>query len=135
MPRKTISKKKKNYIKYHNDGSIWAKGTMIDGQPEGYWEWFRKEGARMRSGYFAMGKQVGEWTTYDKKGKIYKVTRMKLSAWRESQIRSGRYGSLSPRSTGVLHVAESRARCPCYEPMIAAVSPSTDGFVTVGFCR
>ena len=77
MPSKTISKRKKNYIKYHNDGSIWAKGTMIDGQPDGYWEWFRKEGSRMRSGYFEMGKQVGEWTTYDKKGKVYKVTRMK----------------------------------------------------------
>ena len=35
------------------------------------------EGTRMRSGYFEMGKQVGEWTTYDKRGKIYKVTRMK----------------------------------------------------------
>ena len=77
MPSKTTSKAKKNYIKYHNDGSIWAKGTMIDGQPDGYWEWFRKEGTRMRSGYFEMGKQVGEWTTYDKRGKIYKVTRMK----------------------------------------------------------
>ena len=77
MPSKTISKTKKNYMKYHNDGSIWAKGTKIDGQPDGYWEWFRKEGTRMRSGYFEMGKQVGEWTTYDKRGKIYKVTRMK----------------------------------------------------------
>jgi antitoxin component YwqK of YwqJK toxin-antitoxin module len=74
---KTTAKAKHNYIKYHNDGSIWARGTMVDGQPEGYWEWFRKTGARMRSGYFELGKQVGEWTTYDSKGKVYKVTRMK----------------------------------------------------------
>ena len=77
MPGKKLSKTKKNYIKYHNDGSIWAKGTMVAGKPEGYWEWFRKDGTRMRSGYFEKGKQIGEWTTYDKKGKVYKVTSMK----------------------------------------------------------
>lgn len=59
---------------YHKDGSVWAKGDMLDGIPDGYWEWFRKDGIKMRSGYFKGGKQVGEWTTYDKKGEIYKVT-------------------------------------------------------------
>jgi antitoxin component YwqK of YwqJK toxin-antitoxin module len=44
---------------------------------EGYWEWFRKDGSRMRTGHFAKGKQVGEWITYDKKGKPKKVTQMK----------------------------------------------------------
>ncbi|HJS54845.1 MAG TPA: DUF1801 domain-containing protein [Chitinophagaceae bacterium] len=68
----------KNYIKYHNDGSIWAKGKMSGDSPDGYWEWFRKGGgAIMRSGYFNKGKQTGEWTTYDKNGKVYKVTRIK----------------------------------------------------------
>ena len=77
--KKTTTNKtsKNNYIKYHNDGSIWAKGTMIDGKPYGYWEWFRKDGIIMRSGYLKNDKQVGEWTTYDKKGRVYKVTHMK----------------------------------------------------------
>ena len=66
--------KKEKYVKRHNDGSIWAKGTMINGIAEGYWEWFRKEGTKMRSGYFKNGKQTGKWTTYDRKGKLYKVT-------------------------------------------------------------
>lgn len=66
-----------NYIKYHNDGSIWAKGKVINNIPEGYWEWFRKGGTIMRSGYFSNGKPTGEWTTYDNKGKVYKVTVMK----------------------------------------------------------
>ena len=65
------------YVKYHNDGTIWAKGTLVDDQPDGYWEWYRKTGVIMRSGYFEKGKQVGEWTTYDNKGKVYKVTKMK----------------------------------------------------------
>ena len=64
----------KEYTKNHNDGSIWAKGQMVDGVMEGYWEWFRKDGTKMRSGNFKKGKQVGEWITYDQKGKVYKVT-------------------------------------------------------------
>ena len=77
MPTKTPSKAKGNYVTYHNDGSVWAKGNMVDGQPDGYWEWFRKGGTRMRSGHFENGKQTSEWITYDRAGKVYKVTRMK----------------------------------------------------------
>jgi antitoxin component YwqK of YwqJK toxin-antitoxin module len=44
----------------------------------GYWEWFRKDGTKMRSGYFENGKQVGAWTVYDAKGKVVKVTKMKF---------------------------------------------------------
>jgi antitoxin component YwqK of YwqJK toxin-antitoxin module len=68
------------YIQHHKDGSIWARGQTIDGVATGYWEWFRKDGVRMRSGYFEAGAQVGEWTTYDKKGDVYKVTTMKPKA-------------------------------------------------------
>jgi antitoxin component YwqK of YwqJK toxin-antitoxin module len=50
---------------------------MADGVPVGYWEWFRLDGTKMRSGYFEKGEPTGEWTTYDKKGQIYKVTLMK----------------------------------------------------------
>ena len=65
------------YKKYHADGSLWAKGTMANRKMEGYWEWFRKNGVKMRSGYFAKGKQTGKWTTYDKQGKVVKVTLIK----------------------------------------------------------
>lgn len=82
--KKLVAKKKNNpssgkanFIKYHNDGTIWAKGSMKNGLPDGYWEWFRRDGVIMRSGYFTKGKQAGEWTTYDKAGKVYKVTKMK----------------------------------------------------------
>jgi antitoxin component YwqK of YwqJK toxin-antitoxin module len=64
-------------IDRHRDGSIKAKGCTIDGVLTGYWEWFRKDGTKMRSGYFENGKQTGEWTTYDARGKVVKVTRMK----------------------------------------------------------
>ena len=67
----------KKHIQYHKDGSIWAAGQTINGVFAGYFEWFRKDGTRMRSGRFKDGQQIGEWTTYDKNGDVYKVTTMK----------------------------------------------------------
>ena len=68
------------YTEYHKDGSVWAKGQKVDGVPVGFWEWFRVDGTRMRSGTFDAAEQVGEWTTYDRAGQVYKVTRMKPKA-------------------------------------------------------
>jgi antitoxin component YwqK of YwqJK toxin-antitoxin module len=68
---------RKRETHHHKDGSVRAKGWLRDGQLDGHWEWFRKDGTKMRSGDFDMGRQVGEWTTYDAKGEVYKVTRMK----------------------------------------------------------
>lgn len=65
------------HIQHHKDGSLWVRGQTLDGIATGYWEWFRKDGTRMRSGHFDHGEQVGEWTTYDKAGAVYKVTIMK----------------------------------------------------------
>jgi antitoxin component YwqK of YwqJK toxin-antitoxin module len=70
----------KPYIKYHNDGTLWAKGKTLNGRMTGYWVWFRKDGTRMRSGHFDKGKQVGEWITYDRQGRTYKVTMMKVKS-------------------------------------------------------
>jgi len=67
----------KEHIEYHKDGSVRAKGKLIDGVLAGYWEWYRKDGTIMRSGYFEKGQQVGEWITYDQKGQKYKVTNIK----------------------------------------------------------
>jgi antitoxin component YwqK of YwqJK toxin-antitoxin module len=65
---------REKYTEYHTDGSIHARGNMLDGVPDGYWEWFRLDGTKMRSGYFKKGVQVGEWVTYDRQGRPHKVT-------------------------------------------------------------
>ncbi len=75
MPAKRSVTKK--FVKYHNDGTLWAKGQTKDGKMTGYWEWFRKDGSLMRSGSFANGEQSGEWTTYAASGRLVKVTVMK----------------------------------------------------------
>ncbi len=62
-------------IKYHANGqTMWSKGKIAGDQPYGYWEWYRPDGTKKRSGYFENGDPVGEWITYDGKGEIYKVT-------------------------------------------------------------
>ena len=62
---------------YHNNGSKWGRGKVVAGKMEGKWQWWRKDGTIMRSGHFKKGEQTGVWTTYDKDGKAYKVTKMK----------------------------------------------------------
>ena len=69
--------KKSEHLQYHADGTLWAKGPMLDDVATGYWEWFRKDGTKLRSGHFENGEPVGEWTTYDKNGEVYKVTNKK----------------------------------------------------------
>jgi hypothetical protein len=68
------------HLQLHKDGTVWARGQTLAGQATGYWEWFRKNGVRLRSGHFDNGEQVGAWTTYDAAGKVYKVTAMKRAA-------------------------------------------------------
>lgn len=70
--------KPKPHLLYHKDGSVWARGEMTGDVMTGYWEWFRKDGVKMRSGSFNNGEQIGEWTTFDKTGKVVKTTIMKL---------------------------------------------------------
>ena len=78
----------KPYTHYHKDGTVWAKGFTIEGLPAGYWEWFRKDGTKLRSGHFNDGKQVGEWVTYDAKGEVHTVTQMPVPA-ANTQKRTG----------------------------------------------
>ncbi len=64
------------HVERHRDGSIRARGPVLDGQPHGYWEWFRLDGTMLRSGSFDRGRQTGEWITYDRSGAPYKTTTM-----------------------------------------------------------
>jgi hypothetical protein len=61
----------------HRDGSPWAAGKTVAGKPDGFWKWFRLDGSVMRSGTFKKGVQIGEWTTYDRSGRVVKVTQIK----------------------------------------------------------
>ena len=78
--KRTVQSKKSEVIdgftiKYHANGkTIWSKGKIKAGTPDGYWEWYRLDGTLKRSGTFENGVAVGKWTTYDSQGRVYKVT-------------------------------------------------------------
>lgn len=59
---------------FYPDGGLKAKGLMKDGELHGDWQWWRADGSLMRSGSFDRGRQVREWTTYDRRGVPVKVT-------------------------------------------------------------
>jgi hypothetical protein len=40
------------HVEYYKDGSVKGKGIVVDSKMEGYWEWFRKNGTKMRSQFF-----------------------------------------------------------------------------------
>jgi hypothetical protein len=67
----------KRYSTYHHEECLWAERRITGGQADWYIEWFRVDGTKMRSGYFRNGKQVGQWTTYDRKGRAVKSTILK----------------------------------------------------------
>jgi len=89
LPAATHPKRSKR-IHYHRDGSVRAHGWTRDGKLDGYWEWFRLDGTRLRSGSFSRDRQVGDWTTYDRTGAVYKVTKMP---------KSGPASSAKPKAT------------------------------------
>jgi hypothetical protein len=50
----------KEHVHYHKNGTVWAKGQIVDGVMTGHGEWFRKDGSIMRAGYLEYGEQVSE---------------------------------------------------------------------------
>ncbi len=51
QPKEISNNKWRNY-KYHASGkTIWSKGKVKKGEPQGYWEWYRIDGTLKRSGY------------------------------------------------------------------------------------
>jgi len=62
---------------FYDNGLPRFKGDHKNGKMQGYWEFFRKDGSLMRSGYFDEDKQVGIWTTFDRNGKVVKTTDFK----------------------------------------------------------
>ena len=58
----------------YDNGKVKLRGSHLDGEMHGEWEFFRRDGSIMRSGAFDRGKQVGTWRTYDRTGKVVKET-------------------------------------------------------------
>lgn len=59
---------------FYDDGGLKAKGRREAGELHGPWRWWRRDGSLLRSGSFDHGRQVGEWTTYDRASAPVRVT-------------------------------------------------------------
>lgn len=59
---------------YYGDGAVQWRGSKLDGEMHGTWEFFRKDGSVMRRGAFDRGRQVGVWQTFDRSGRLVKET-------------------------------------------------------------
>jgi antitoxin component YwqK of YwqJK toxin-antitoxin module len=59
---------------HYANGNVRYRGTRLDGEMHGKWEFFRRDGSLMRSGQFDRGKQIGTWRTFDRSGKVVKET-------------------------------------------------------------
>lgn len=68
-------KKSGEYLEFYDNGRLKAIGKYKSGKLHGKWQWFRKDGTKLRSGEFNLGNQVGTWITYDQSGKPYKTTK------------------------------------------------------------
>src|SRR5699024_8097191 len=45
-------------IKYHANGKTrWSKGKVVDGEPSGYWEWYRLDGTLNAPGTLRLASQ------------------------------------------------------------------------------
>lgn len=107
---------------YHADGSVWAKGFMLADQMHGDWTWFRKDGTRLRSGSLQLGEPVGEWTTYDAKGNVHKVTRR--ASTRKSPTRKAPTPKSSPKAPAQTTPSLSPSLPPDILAYHAALAPS-----------
>lgn len=56
-------------IDRYKNGTTKAEDPIKDGELDGYREWSRLDGSKMRSGHFKSGKQVGEWMTFQPQGR------------------------------------------------------------------
>jgi antitoxin component YwqK of YwqJK toxin-antitoxin module len=57
-----------------DNGNVKLRGSHLDGEMHGAWEFFRRDGSLMRSGSFDRGRQIGVWRTYDRSGAVVKAT-------------------------------------------------------------
>lgn len=61
-------------VVHYANGNLKMKGSLLDGEMHGPWEWCRTDGSVMRTGEFDRGKQVGIWRTYERSGRLVKET-------------------------------------------------------------
>ncbi len=61
-------------VAHYRNGKVKFRGSWLEGEMHGAWEWFRTDGSLMRTGQFDRGRQTGTWRTYDRAGRVLRET-------------------------------------------------------------
>jgi antitoxin component YwqK of YwqJK toxin-antitoxin module len=62
------------HVELYASGVVKMKGSHLEGEMHGPWEWYRTDGTLMRTGEFDRGRQVGVWRTFERSGRVVKET-------------------------------------------------------------
>jgi antitoxin component YwqK of YwqJK toxin-antitoxin module len=62
------------HVEHYANGVVKLKGSHLEGEMHGAWEFYRTDGTLMRAGQFDRGKQVGVWRTFERSGRVVKET-------------------------------------------------------------
>ena len=58
---------------YYIYGSLWYKGSYLDGKPTGAWKYYGPNGNLRTKGSYLKGKEIGTWEQYDTDGTLEKI--------------------------------------------------------------
>ena len=61
-------------VVYYDNGNVKHRGSYLEGEMHGPWEFFRRDGSTLRTGTFDRGRQVGIWRTYDRDSIVTRET-------------------------------------------------------------
>jgi antitoxin component YwqK of YwqJK toxin-antitoxin module len=61
-------------VDHYENGQVRFRGTNVEGEMHGPWEFFRRDGSLLRAGEFVLGRQAGIWRTFDRAGRLVKET-------------------------------------------------------------
>lgn len=59
-----------DYILYHQNGNVKAKGNYADNKREGEWTYYHENGNIALKKNYSKGEQTGEWTYFSENGKL-----------------------------------------------------------------
>jgi antitoxin component YwqK of YwqJK toxin-antitoxin module len=63
-----------SHVEHYGNGVLKMKGSRLDREMHGAWEWYRTDGTVMRTGQFDRGRQIGVWRTFERSGRVVKET-------------------------------------------------------------
>jgi antitoxin component YwqK of YwqJK toxin-antitoxin module len=62
------------HVEHYASGVVKLKGSHLEGEMHGAWEFYRTDGTMMRAGQFDRGRQIGVWRTFERSGRVVKET-------------------------------------------------------------